>query len=178
MFPNAATENYRIAPLYTFLSLNAKTPLSDCYLPVTFSIRVQVSKVTKLADKTIANTLTALKRKNYVIVEGKTLRLTDEGKAFLGPLAEKKGQGGTNEEVHKSLKEDMKTKEVELFDALLDGNIHDKHEVALALGYKDGKKTKTFMNMIGTLKSKQIVHYPEKDSIQLVHDTCFPWGSP
>lgn len=131
-----------------------------------------------MADKTVANALTKLKKSNYVIIEGKTLRLTDEGKAFLGPKAEKGGQGATNNDVHESLKEDMKKKEIELFETLLDGKIHDKDEIALALNYKDGKKTKTFMNMIGVLKTNGVIHYPDKDSIQLVHDTCFPWGSP
>lgn len=139
--------------------------------------RSKVAKVTKLADKTIANALTKLKRKNYVVIEGKTLRLTQEGKDFLGPLAEKAGGGATNEEVHDNLKKDMKKKEVELFDALIDGKVHDKQEIAEALAYKDGKKTKTFMNMTAAMKTKGIVHYPEgKNTIQLVLDTCFPWG--
>ena len=140
-------------------------------------LREKVAKATKLAAKTLSNTIPKLKRKNFVeCPDGKTIRLTDEGIKFLGPLAQKGGGGATTKEVHENLKKDMTGKQVMLFDLLVDGAVHDRDDIAKKLGYSEGRKTKAFVNLIGAMKSKDIVHYPTKDTIQLVLDTCFPFG--
>jgi hypothetical protein len=85
--------------------------------------------------------------------------------------------GGTsNDDVHDKIKSQLKGKYIRMFDILKDGEAHSKEELALQLDFEDGKKQKGFMNMLGVMKNKEeLIFYPDKDTVQLVKETCFPF---
>jgi DNA-binding MarR family transcriptional regulator len=135
----------------------------------------KLAKLGGIAPKTLANTLPKLFKKGFVEKgsDPQTVVLTAAGVQHVGPMAKR---GGNNEEVHERIKsQDLKGKEVKLFEALLDCEIHEKDVIAKKLGY-ESKGTKGFINLIGAVKGKGFVHYPAKDTIQLVEDMCFPFG--
>ena len=132
----------------------------------------KVSKQADVAAKTLANTLPKLKRKDHVHVDKNLLSLTEAGVEFMGDLAK---VASSNDEVLERIKEELKGKQLALFEALLDGEVHCKEEVARKLGFDDAKK-KGFVNLAGALSGKKIVSYPEKGKIQLNHERCFPFG--
>jgi DNA-binding transcriptional regulator YhcF (GntR family) len=133
----------------------------------------KLTKKTKLSPKTIANTIPKMQREGLLETpEPKMVSLSQKAIESLGDLTI---AGTTNAEVQEKIKSDLNPKEVALFDALLDGGTYDKDQIAQKLDYKDGRKTKSFVNLIGKLKSAQIIHYPTKDSISLDKNTCFPF---
>ena len=128
---------------------------------------------TKMAPKTMANTIPKLREDGFIhSPQPKMLALTEKG---IGALGDSIKCSSTNEEVHERIKGDLRDKGVKLFEALLDGESHDKEEIARALGYKNGKKTKTFINLAGSMKTAKIIDYPDKNSIALNKETCFPF---
>jgi hypothetical protein len=125
----------------------------------------------KIVPKTVANILTKLKNANKIGMSRGNISLTEEGVQGLGELAK---QPGTDEEIHKRLKADLKKRQVELFDLIADGREYSKEDIARKLGYDQGAKTKAFMNLIGDMKNaRKILIYPTKDTIQLKADVCF-----
>jgi hypothetical protein len=125
----------------------------------------------KIVPKTVANILTKLKNANKIVMSRGNISLTEEGVQGLGELAK---QPGTDEEIHKRLKADLKKRQVELFDLIADGREYSKEDIARKLGYDQGAKTKAFMNLIGDMKNaRKILIYPTKDTIQLKADVCF-----
>lgn len=132
--------------------------------------------VTMIVKKTFLNRLPKLKEKGLITYDKSGVSLTEKGIAALGPLAE---VPKSNEEVHERLMKDLKPKEQRFFKFLLDHEeaeykAHLKEDVAKALGY-ESKKQKTFQNLIGAMKGKNIVEYPDSDHVKFVKDTCFPW---
>ena len=128
---------------------------------------------TKMAPKTMSNTIPKLRNDGFIhSPQPKMIALTEKGIAALGDRIK---CSCTNEEVHEKIKADLKDKGVKLFEALLDGETHDKDKIARDLGYKDGKKTKTFINLAGSMKTAKIIDYPDKTSIALNKETCFPF---
>jgi DNA-binding MarR family transcriptional regulator len=135
----------------------------------------KIAKLANIAPKTLANTLPKLINKGFVEKgpNPQTILLTDAGVQHAGSVAK---ICGSNEEVHERIKSIHLTgKQVTLFEALSDGEIHEKDVIAKKLSY-ESKSTKAFVNLIGAVKSKGFVHYPTKDTIQLVEDVCFPLG--
>mmetsp|Transcript_30348 Transcript_30348/g.70922 ORF Transcript_30348/g.70922 Transcript_30348/m.70922 type:complete len:212 (+) Transcript_30348:395-1030(+) len=133
----------------------------------------KVLKAANVAAKTMANNLPKLKRQEMIEVTGSLLSLTHKGIEEMGDLA--KG-AVCNEENLERLKKDLKTKQILLLEALLDKEVHSKNDIAQQLGFNDCKQ-KTFVNLMGSLSGKQIVHYPTKGKIQLNLETCFPFDN-
>ena len=133
--------------------------------------------VTMIVKKTFLNRLPKLKEKGLITYDKSGVSLTEKGIAALGPLAE---VPKSNEEVHERLMKDLKPKEQKFFKLLLGfedaepNKVHLKEDIAKALGY-ESKKQKTFQNLIGAMKAKNIVEYPDSDHVKFVKDTCFPW---
>ena len=128
---------------------------------------------TKMAFKTMSNTLPKLRTDGYLQTdEPKMVGLTEKGISALGDIA---SCGTTNEEVHDKIKADLTGKGVALFEALIDGEEYDKDALAKQLEYKDGKKTKTFINLTGQMRTSKIVDYPTPQTIALNKETCFPF---
>ena len=134
--------------------------------------RDRLTKGTGLKPKTVANAITKLKQEELIVCDPKSLHLTEAGIQKVGTLA---NIATTNAERQERLKEKLKgRKAIELFELLSDGGIYDKDETAKALGY-DGKKVKSFMNLIASVKGQGLLEYPDSDSLQLT-DMCFPFG--
>jgi DNA-binding transcriptional regulator YhcF (GntR family) len=135
----------------------------------------KIAKLASIAPKTVANTFLKLVKKGLVEKGSvpQTMVLTEAGVQHVGPMAK---SGGSNEEVHERIKsQDLTGKQVALFEALLDGEIHQKDVIAKKLAF-ESKSTKGFQNLVGAVKGKGFVHYPTKDTMQLVEDICFPFG--
>jgi predicted transcriptional regulator len=134
--------------------------------------RSRLTMGTGLATKTVINNLAKLKQKGLIeYPDPKTIKLTQEGVNAVGTLA---NLPKTNADRHECIKKNLKGKHINLFDLLLDGNIHDKNAIANALGY-DSQKTKGFVNLIGAMRSQGLVEYPDKQTVKL-SDICFPFG--
>ncbi|CAB9498670.1 expressed unknown protein [Seminavis robusta] len=135
--------------------------------------REQVAKLCAIAAKTLANTVAKLKKKDLVeCPDAQTLGLTESGLEHVGDLA---SAGSSNEEVHERIKNDLKGKQVTLFDLLADGEVHEKDDIAEKLGYEN-RSVKAFANLIGAVKGKGIVIYPTPATIQLDKERCFPFA--
>lgn len=133
-------------------------------------------KRTGIAAKTLSNKLPKLKEKGFVEYAGKTIQLTDAGVEHCGPMVA--SSGATNEEVQNRLKGELKNKELAFVELLLDGKAHGKDDIAKSLGLFDegkNKKTKGFVNLVGAMRTKGLVVYPDKSTVQLDKETWFPY---
>lgn len=136
--------------------------------------RAKLTMGTGLATKTVANNLAKMKTKGLIeCPDSKLVRLTPEGIEEAGPLIAAAPK--TNAEYQERLKATLKGKQVQLFDLLADGKTHSRVDVAKCLGY-DGI-TKGFVNLLGSLRGKKMLDYPDKESVQLA-DLCFHFGRP
>ena len=140
--------------------------------------RKKIESITGIAAKTLANAITKFKKMGMLeLPDGKTMKLTEQGVA---EYVDESVLGTTNEQVHERIiQEDLKSKNrhIELFRLLQDGEIHSKEVIARKMNFENGKSTKGFQNICGEMKSKYgLVTYPTRDTIQLVHDVCFPFG--
>lgn len=148
--------------------------LAKMYAANTTSVeKEKILNMTGIAPKTLSNTIPKLKRKGFIEVDKGVVELTEAGINEMGDMAK---QAGSNEEIQEKIKEDLSVKQVEIMDALLDGKIHSKEALARNLNYKDGAKTKTFVNAVGGLSGKKIVIYPSKGDVQINEEKCFPFG--
>ena len=119
----------------------------------------------KLAAKTVNNNIPKLRKEGLIeeCPDSKSLRLTEEGIEFMGDKAKRM----TQEEKVESIKEGLKGNQLKLFEYLRDGKVHLKEDAALALGFEQGAKQKTFVNLIGKMRSLKILDYPDKKSLKL-----------
>ena len=142
--------------------------------------RIMILSIVGIRAKTLANLVTKFKKDGVIeLPDGKTMKLTDTGKERAEELGLMTSSGATNEEVHDRIREDDlkgKKRYIEMFDLLLDGEEHLKEDVANAMKFDKGKKTKGFQNLCGEMKKLNIVCYPTKDTLQLVVEVCFPFG--
>lgn len=134
--------------------------------------RDKVSIITKIyGASTIRNAFAALKKDllvevtmdNTVVVTKKGLELADLNAVDLSNTP------STNEEYLESQKKAMKLtdRECEVIDAIADGLIHTKDEIAESLKMK---KNSTFRNLMAALKKKGFIVYTGADSVQLHED--------
>lgn len=133
----------------------------------------QLSVLTGIGGaSTIRKGMTDLKRLSLVVVEAKVAHATAKGmdQADLSAVAERPR---TNQEYHEKIKtaRKLKPKEVDLFDALSDGQKHFKKDVREALGVTGDS---TFRKLTGDLKKHGILEY-HGASLQLTK-TMFPFA--
>lgn len=128
-----------------------------------------------LKPKTIANTITKLRQKGLIEFDASTIRLTAKGVKSIDPELLKPP---SPEDHLERIKETLKGKQVQLFEALLDGEIHNKDDIAQQLNYEN-RKVKAFMNLTGALKKgKGLVIYPDAETIQINMEKVYPYGMP
>lgn len=110
-----------------------------------------------------------LKKKGYLVyTPGNTLELTEKGVNHVGDIDP---SSLTNEELHKSIKEILGSpKAGELFDMLVDGNEHNRIEIAKEMGY-DLKKLSGYDKMLSKMSTLGFVE-KTKTTLQLT-DKCF-----
>jgi len=118
--------------------------------------------------------LGAIKKKGLLLYpSGETIALTDEGISFVGVFDP---ESFTNANFHDEvIKELLSKKDRTIFEALVDGKVHDRKAVAEKLGYDMSKlsgydKDLAKMGTLGYLDKT-------KTTLQLT-DTCFPKGRP
>ena len=102
-----------------------------------------------------------------------TVALTDKGIQHVGEVDP---SSLTNESIQEEMKKLLAPKACEIFDAIADGAVHDRKEVARQLGY-DMTKLSGYDKNISRMKTLEIVAYPTKTTFQLT-DRCFPLGRP
>ena len=117
-----------------------------------------------------------LKKGGYLTYgPGSTLILSEKGSSLFS-LSSSASSALTNESIHEDMKEMLSPKARLIFDALLDGERHDRKVVALELGY-DMSKLSGYQKDISKMKTLGFLEYPTKTEIRL-SDTCFPLGRP
>lgn len=116
-----------------------------------------------------------LKKQGYVdYPDGKTAVLTQQGIDYVGKVDP---SSLTNESVQEDIKELVGgPKAQEIFDALLDGRIHNRKKIAKQLGY-DMNKLSGYDKNISKMKTLGFIEYSDKESMSLT-DQCFPKGRP
>lgn len=131
------------------------------------------------ASKGFTNPLSQLKSEGLIeYPNSKTVALTTKG--IESEEAKCISPPKDNFEVHSRIKTLLKPKQVEIFDKLADGRVHERHVLADSVGYKN-MASKGFANSIGKMSSLGILHYPtdsndkRKKLVQLT-DMCFPFS--
>ena len=82
----------------------------------------------------------------------------------------------TNEAAHAQIKEkQLKGKEVQIFERMVDGGVYDKKDLAEAIGVPFNS---TFGKWLTSMNKKDIIEYPSKGTVTLNTETCFPCGRP
>jgi hypothetical protein len=105
-----------------------------------------------------------------------TVRLTDQGLAMSN--VEDAPAPVDTETVHEDIKTNVlkgKSRMVQIFDFLADGKVHKKADVMDAIGYTNKA---SFNVLMSQTKSTGILEYPDKDTVRLTTDMCFPLGRP
>lgn len=100
--------------------------------------------------------------------DAKAISLTEKGIQALGALATRPT---SNAALHEMIIKSLKGKQVRMFGILANGETYKKDNVAKQLDYEDSK-VKAFVNLIGGMRGKSIVEYPDKNTVRLT-DGCF-----
>jgi hypothetical protein len=115
-----------------------------------------------------------LRKKGYLeFPDRKSLALTTKGTAQVGEVDT---SNVTNEAYQDKMKELLPPKARSILDALADGQVHDREELAQQLHYDMDKLTGYHKN-ISQMKTFGFVDYVGSNTIQL-SDGCFPMGRP
>jgi len=137
--------------------------------------RDKVSKLSFVTKaQTFANTLVNLKKKGLIeCPDAKTIRLTQKGREQADP---NDVPTVDNTDIQKVLKEKFCKggKAALLFDALLDGRVHDRNELASAAGIT---AKQTMANSLCKMKKDGLLEMPDRSTVRM-SDMCFPTGRP
>jgi hypothetical protein len=132
--------------------------------------KVRVAKMAGIPNATLPSLLSRLKSKGcieYGVVSG-TIKVTDKGMAEM--VDPNLHFPSSNAEHHETIKAQMKGKARQVFEILMDGEIHDKQDIMEAI---DCMNPTTFAPMMSR-ELKNFIHYPSKGLVQL-HPDCFPF---
>ena len=124
-----------------------------------------------MGKSTFANSLTKLKKEGLISTsKSGIITISKKGmdKAIVQDMSK-----ATNEDFHKSIKEQLNERQCDLFDYLKDGKVHNKKEVAAAIGCKINS---TWANMLTKLKKLGIIEFG-RETINL-KKKMFPLGMP
>ena len=103
------------------------------------------------------------------------MRLTDFGISTLVSMAPPKDNSEAHQHLRGLIKKVKHSDKMDhCFQALEDGVIHSREEVAVAAGYPDASSS-GFRKVISGLSGLGMIQYPSKDSVQLA-DIAFPYG--
>ena len=130
--------------------------------------RDRLTMDTDLAAKTISNNLPKLKEKGWIDFDTKTIWLTTQGLQHMGDLAKRPS---SNAERIDMMTKSFTPKQKEMFRLLTtkNGKTCLKDDIAKELGYEHGK-VKAFVNLIGSMRGKGVVEYPEPTTIRLTDE--------
>ena len=125
-----------------------------------------------MAKSTFANGLTALKKAGLITMSAGVITVTDKGvdQAEITDMSH-----ASNDEYHEKIKVQLKltARACQLFGELADGQVHNKKQVATAIGCK---MNSTWANMLTLLKQREVIVF-DKETINLTDD-MFPLGRP
>ena len=126
-----------------------------------------------MGKSTIANALTKHKKAGSITFDSKTVTITEAGLEQADVSDDL--SFATNEEFHKKIQDslNLNDRSRQLFAELADGRVHQKKEVAEAMGMK---MNSTWANMLTPMKKQSVVIY-DRETIQLTDD-MFPFGRP
>lgn len=114
-----------------------------------------------------------IKKKGYVnYPDGATVALTEKGIAYVGTDVDPSSI--TNETIHETFKELLPGNKGKLiFEAISDGHVHQKKDIAVQLGY-DLTKLSGYEKDLSKMSTLEFIN-KTKTTIQLT-DKCFPLG--
>mmetsp|Transcript_32063 Transcript_32063/g.35905 ORF Transcript_32063/g.35905 Transcript_32063/m.35905 type:complete len:197 (+) Transcript_32063:459-1049(+) len=104
---------------------------------------------------------------------GKTLILTEKGSRHVGKIDP---SSLSNESIQENMKDMLKPKACNIFDALLDGKERNRNAIAKELDY-DMSKLSGFQKDLSKMKTLGFVEFPTKQTVKMA-DKCFPLGLP
>ena len=135
----------------------------------------QISVLTGIGGgSTIRKGLAALKKQEYIEVDGGNVIITDKGmdNADLSSI-DLASLPKTNRDHHETIKTQRKltAKEIAVFDTLADGRVYTKEKVRIATG---SQKNSTWRKLLASLKNKNVLEYPDANSLQLTKE-MFPF---
>ncbi|OEU16020.1 hypothetical protein FRACYDRAFT_238603 [Fragilariopsis cylindrus CCMP1102] len=103
---------------------------------------------------------------------GKSLILTEKGSKYIGTVDP---SSLTNESIQNDMKDMLKPKARNIFDALLDGKERNRVVIAKELNY-DMNKLSGFEKDLSKMKTLGFLDFPTKKTVKLANK-CFPLGS-
>jgi hypothetical protein len=103
---------------------------------------------------------------------GKSLILTEKGSKYIGTVDP---SSLTNESIQNDMKDMLKPKARNIFDALLDGKERNRVAIAKELNY-DMNKLSGFEKDLSKMKTLGFLDFPTKKTVKLANK-CFPLGS-
>ena len=133
--------------------------------------RGQVLAASGVKANTFTVTLSGMKKKGLIEYDAESIRLCDAGRV----KAQTVDVAPDNTYAQESLKERFKIggKLLALFEALLDGRVHDRESVVGSLGFKSKNSANVALS---NLKKNGIIEY-DRTTIKF-GDICFPFGRP
>ena len=115
-----------------------------------------------------------LKKLGYInYPDGKTVELTSKGLEYVGDSMN--GEELTNEMMHNNIKEILSKAGGRILDAIKDGKVHNKNDVAKRLNY-DMNKLSGYNKDLSKMSTLKFLD-KTTTTIQLT-DICFPFGRP
>lgn len=133
-----------------------------------------------VASKGFANALSKLSKTNLYIEypDSKTVRLTAAGTVAAGSVSPPR----SNAEVQEKIMTLLKPKEIDIFNLLIDGDAHDRKDIATSANYSN-VASKGFANALSKLSTLEILEYPKdpndsKKKLVRLTQLAFPFGRP
>lgn len=169
----------------TYLIAMSKTKNKEKLLSVMFVLlnqgveepsKARVQKMAQISKGTYPSLLSRIVGKDGTLAYGSdtgTLKLTAKGRDVASRLTPPEDLVTTNAAVHENIKKNLKGKALQIFEFLSDGEEYEKEAVKEAINCL---KDSTFKPLLSReLKSKDIVVYPSKTTVQLNRTMCFPF---
>lgn len=157
---------------------SGKQRILDCILAIEMQQkhhcsvpRKAIAACSGVKSNTFVVTLSMLKKQGLIEYDTDSIRLTDKGRDKANPCAVPLDNSLAQENM--KLRNKLGGKALLMFEALLDGHVHDR----VALAKKIGCTNKATLSvMLSNLKKKGVLVY-DCTTIQL-SDACFPFGRP
>ena len=135
-----------------------------------------IKKMMQISSRTWPSLILRMASKDGTIATGDapgTLKLTKKGKDMASKLTPPEDLPTCNAHIHDKMKEQLKGKALKIFEFLADGQEHEKKDVMEAV---DCMNPKTFAPLMSReLKAKGLIEYPNRTTVKLTKDMCFPF---
>jgi len=151
--------------LYVLLNQNVDEPHKE-----------RVRKLAQISRGSFPSAISRIVKKEGTIENGKepgTIKLTAMGKDLAAGITLAGDLASTNAEIQENLKKTLKGMALKIFEYLSDGEEKEKEDVMSAVNCT--KKSTFGPIMSRDLRAKGIVEYPNRTTVKLSKEMCFPF---